>query len=121
MVEESRELQIQRAFEDLRTARIELHEVSETDLKAREALKIRESNLLLSGTITGKNAETRAAEIKNNCTVELAAVEKNRIQKAEAQLRADLANMRVQELQWLIRNEQAEIDWQYFNFSGKSA
>ncbi len=114
--EPTREDQIQRAFEDLRTARIELHEVSEEDLKAREALKIREVELLLSGAILGKNAETRAAELKNGCTMELAAVEAARVKKGEAQLRMDLASMRVQELQWLIRNERAEIDWQSFHF-----
>ncbi|MCK9571221.1 hypothetical protein M0R72_19890 [Candidatus Pacearchaeota archaeon] len=112
----TREEQIQRAFKDLRTARTELHEVSEEDLKAREALKIREAGLMLSGAIIGKNAETRAAELKNGCTMELAAVEAARVKKGEAQLRMDLASMRVQELQWLIRNEQAEIDWQSFRF-----
>lgn len=106
----TREEQIQRAFGDLRTARIELHEVSEEDLAAREALKIREAGLLLSGAIIGKNVETRAAELKNGCTMELAAVEAARVKKGEAQLRADLVSMRVQELQWLVRNDQSIAD-----------
>jgi uncharacterized membrane protein len=106
----TREEQIQSAFEDLRTARIELHEISEEDHKAREALKIREAELLLSGAIVGKNAETRAAELKNGCAMELAAVEAARVKKGEAQLRTDLASMRVQELQWLVRNDQAIAD-----------
>lgn len=106
----TREESICNAFEDLRTARTELHEISEEDLKAREALKIREAMLLLSGAIVGKNAETRAAELKNGCTMELAAVEATRIKKGEAQLRAGLASMRVQELQWQIRNDQAIAD-----------
>jgi hypothetical protein len=123
--EPTREQQIQRAFEDLRIARIELHEISEEDLKAREALKIREANfreanLLLSGAIIGKNAETRAAELKNGCKEELEAVEKMRIKKGEAQLRMDLASMRVQELQWLVRNDQANIDWQSFSVRGEA-
>jgi ribosomal protein L29 len=33
-----------------------------------------------------------------------------RLEKAEAQLRMDLAIMRAQELQWLIRNDQATAD-----------
>ena len=107
---ESRTDLIMRAFDDLRTARIELHEISEEDQKAREALKIREVGMLLSGAIIGKNAETRAAELKNGCTMELAAVEAARVKKGEAQLRMDLASMRVQELQWQIRNDQAIAD-----------
>jgi len=108
--EVTREKQIQRAFEDLRAARIGLHEVSEEELKAREALKIRESDLLLSGAIIGKNAETRAAELKNGCKNELEAVEKMRALKGQVQLGADLASMRVQELQWLVRNDQSIAD-----------
>lgn len=105
--ESTRAEQIQRAFDDLRDTRIELHEVSEADLAAREALKIREAELLLSGAIIGKNAETRAAELKNGCKEELAQVEKMRALKGQVQLRMDLASMRVQELQWLVRNDQA--------------
>jgi len=99
----TREEQIQRAFDDLRTARIELHEVSEKDLAAREALKRREAHLLLSGAIIGKNAETRDAQLKEGCKTELETVEVVRKKKADVQLRAELASMRVQELQWLIR------------------
>lgn len=102
--------EIIRAYDDLRTARIELYEVSEAELAAREALKTRESDLLLSGAIIGKNAETRAAELKNGCKEELAEVERMRALKGHVQLRADLASMRVQELQWLIRSDQAAAD-----------
>jgi hypothetical protein len=108
--EATREEQIQRAFDDLRDARIELHEISEADLVAREALKIREAELLLSGAIIGKNAETRAAELKNGCKEELAEAERMRALKTHAQLRMDLASMRVQELQWIVRNDQATAD-----------
>jgi hypothetical protein len=108
--EEPREVQIKRAFEDLRTARTELHEVSEKDLAARDALKRREANLLLSGAIIGKNAETREAQLKEGCKEELKAVEAMRVKKAEAQLKAELASIRVQELQWHVRNDQAIAD-----------
>ncbi|MFA5409472.1 MAG: hypothetical protein WC343_11930 [Bacilli bacterium] len=107
---ETREDQIKRAYEDLRTARIEMHEVSERDLAARTALKQKEAALLLSGAIIGKNAETRDAQLKEGCKEELEAVEAVRVEKADAQLRQDLASMRVQELQWLIRNDQATAD-----------
>ena len=107
---DSREDQITRAYEDLRTARVEMHEVSEKDLAARAALKQKEAALLLSGAIIGKNAETRDAQLKEGCKGELEAVEAARLEKAEAQLRSDLASMRVQELQWLIRSDQATAD-----------
>lgn len=107
---DSREDQIKRAFEDLRTARVEIHEASEKDLAARTTLKTREAALLLPGAITGKNAETRDAQLKEGCKEELGAVEAARLEKAGAQLRMDLAIMRAQELQWLIRNDQATAD-----------
>jgi len=107
---ESREDQIKRAYEELRTARIEMHEASEKDLAARTTLKQKEAALLLSGAIVGKNAETRDAQLKEGCKGELEAVEAARLEKADAQLRQDLASMRVQELQWLIRNDQAIAD-----------
>ena len=109
-MENTREDQIRRAFEDLRTARVEIHEASEKDLAARTTLKTREAALLLSGAITGKNAETRDAQLKEGCKEELGAVEAARLEKAGAQLRMDLAIMRAQELQWLIRNDQATAD-----------
>jgi hypothetical protein len=107
---DSREDQIKQAYEDLRTARIEMLEVSEKDLAARTTLKQKEAALLLSGAIIGKNAETRDAQLKEGCKGELEAVEAARLEKAEAQLRSDLASMRVQELQWLVRNEQSIAD-----------
>jgi len=110
LMAETREDQIKRAYEDLRTARIEMHEASEKDLAARTTLKQKEAALLLSGAIVGKNAETRDAQLKEGCKEEMGAVEAARLEKAEAQLRMDLASMRVQELQWLIRNDQATAD-----------
>ena len=104
-MENTREDQIRRAFEDLRTARVEMHEASEKDLEARMGLKQKEAALLLSGAIIGKNAETRDAQLMEGCKGELEAVEAVRVEKADAQLRSDLASMRVQELQWLIRSE----------------
>ena len=76
---DSREDQIKRAYEDLRTARIEMHEVSERDLAARTTLKQKEAALLLSGAIVGKNAETRDAQLKEGCKEELEAVGGKRV------------------------------------------
>jgi hypothetical protein len=85
-------------------------EVSEKEIAAKEALKRREAELLLSGAIIGKNAETRDAQLKEGCKMELEAVEAIRKEKAAVQLRQDLASMNVQELQWLVRNDQAIAD-----------
>lgn len=98
------------AYEDLRTARIEMAEITEKEIAAKDALKHREADLLLSGAIIGKNAETRDAQLKEGCKMELEAVEAVRKQKAEVQLRQDIAAMNVQELQWLVRSEQAAAD-----------
>ncbi len=101
--------QIEAAFDDLRTARIELYEIGEEELAAKAALKVREFSLLLSGAIIGKNAETREAQLKEGCKEELAATEATRAKRQRIQLQFDLATMRVQELQWQIRNDQAMI------------
>lgn len=101
---------ISAAYDDLRTARIELAEITEKEIAAKDTLKRREAGLLLSGAIIGKNAETRDAQLKEGCKMELEAVEAVRKEKVAVQLRQDLATMNVQELQWLIRSEQAAAD-----------
>jgi hypothetical protein len=106
----SREGQIVEAFQWLRESHQNLHEISERDLAARTALKRKESELLLSGAIIGKNAETRDAQLKEATKEECQTCEDLRQLKGEAQLRMDLANMKVQELMWLVRNDQAISD-----------
>ena len=102
-----RETEIKAAFAALIAARQALYDGSEKELAAKTALKKREAALLLSGAIIGKNAETRDAQLKEGCKMELEAVEAIRKEKAEVQLRQDLASINVQELQWLVRNDQA--------------
>lgn len=106
--------EIIRAYDDLRTARIELHEVSEAELAAREALKAAESAVLLKYAANpkdlGGNEAARSATIRDLTAKELAEVERMRALKGHVQLRADLASMGVQELQWLIRADQAAAD-----------
>lgn len=91
-----------------------MHEISEADLKAREILKTAESAIRLQYADKpkelGGNEPAREARIRELTATELAAAEKMRALKGQAQLRADLANMRVQELQWLVRNDQATAD-----------
>ena len=102
-----RETEIKAAFAALIAARQALYDGYEKELAAKTALKKREAALLLSGAIIGKNAETRDAQLKEGCKMELEAVEAIRKEKAEVQLRQDLASINVQELQWLVRNDQA--------------
>lgn len=109
-METNRENQITEAFQQLRACHQNLHAISEKDLGARTALKRKESELLLSGAIIGKNAETRDAQLKEATKEECQRCEELRQEKGEAQLQFDLASMRVQELQWLIRNDQAIAD-----------
>jgi type II secretory pathway component PulC len=77
------------------------------ELEAKKILKIRESDLLLSGAIIGKNAETRDAQLAEGCKEERARLEEIQAKKAKAQLQNDLAIMETDELQWQIRNDQA--------------
>jgi hypothetical protein len=93
------------AYNEKKAARTYLHTTSEIELKARTFLKEKETGLLMSGSIIGKNAEARQAELANATKDELLACEKAREQKMEAMLRMDLASMEVDRLQWLIRAE----------------
>ena len=113
---EPREDQIKRAYEDLRTARVEMHEVSERDLVARTTLKQKEAALLLSGAIIGKNAETRDAQLKEGCQAEIVRLEGAETEKRLLQCCFDLANITVNEIQWQIRNDQAIADLSAQNF-----
>lgn len=104
------ESEIKAAFAALMAARQALYEGSEKELTVRAALKKREAALLLSGAIIGKNAETRDAQLKEGCKMEISALEGAEAEKRLLQCRFDLASMAVQELQWLIRNEIIEYD-----------
>lgn len=97
---------IRQAYRGLGSAKIELFQLSERELAAKEALRRKEADLLMSGAIIGKNAEARAAEIRNGSGIELLEMDLAREAKAKAQLAFDLAVMAVDELKLLIRLEE---------------
>jgi hypothetical protein len=97
------------AYDEKKAARLFLHTTSEIELKAKTILKEKETGLLLSGAIIGKNAEARQAELANATKDELMACEKAREQKMEGMLRMELASMEVERLQWLIRADQNDL------------
>lgn len=103
-----KESEIKAAFAALMAARQALCEGSEKELAAKAALKKREAALLLSGAIIGKNAETRDAQLKEACQMEIAALEGAEAEKRLLQCRFDLASMAVQEIEWQIRNDQGQ-------------
>ena len=94
-------------FAALRAAKLALYESSEKAIAAKGALDKKKSNLLASGTIQGKNAETRDAQIARECWLEMAALEVAEAEKRKAAHEADQAALVVSEIQWLIRNDEA--------------
>jgi hypothetical protein len=91
------------AYAELMEARKQLHEVSEIEYRRKAFLKEKETGLLMSGAIIGKNAESRAAELLAATKQEAFDVEVARQEKMVAALRMDLAQMRCEQLKWLIR------------------
>jgi hypothetical protein len=75
---------IQDAFAALMAARQALYDGSEKELAAKAALKKKEASLLLAGSITGKNAETRDAQLKEGCQMEIATLEGAEAEKRHA-------------------------------------
>ncbi len=95
------------AFSALRAAKLELYESSEKAIAAKSALDKKKSDLLAGGTIQGKNAETRDAQLAQECWPEMAALEAAEAEKRRAAHEADQAGLVVSEIQWLIRNDEA--------------
>ena len=100
-------LQIRDAFAALRSAKLALYEASEKAISAKAALDKKRSELLASGTIQGKNAETRDAQLAQECWPEMAALEVAEAEKRKAAHEADQAGLVVSEIQWLVRNDEA--------------
>ena len=99
--------QIRDAFAALRAAKLALYQASEKAISAKAALDKKRSGLLASGTIQGKNAETRDAQLAQECWQEMAALESAEADKRKAAHEADQAGLVVSEIQWLIRNDEA--------------
>jgi len=95
------------AFAALRAAKLALYESSEKAISAKSALDKKKSDLLAGGTIQGKNAETRDAQLAQECWPEMAALEAAESEKRKAAHEADRAALAVSEIQWLIRNDEA--------------
>jgi len=95
------------AFATLRSAKLALYESSEKAISAKSALDKKKSELLATGTIQGKNAETRDAQLAQVCWPEMAALEAAESEKRKAAHEADRAGLVVAEIQWLIRNDEA--------------
>ena len=95
------------AFSALRAAKLALYESSEKAISAKAVLDKKKSELLAAGTIQGKNAETRDAQLAQECWQEMAALESAEADKRKAAHEADQAALDVSEIQWLIRNDEA--------------
>jgi len=98
---------IKDAFAALRAAKLTLYESSEKAISAKAALDKKRSDLLAGGTIQGKNAEIRDAQLAQECWPEMAALEAAEAEKRKAAHEADQASLVVSEIQWLIRNDEA--------------
>ena len=97
--------EIAQAFDQMKANRVSLYHCEEAVLACKTALKRREASLLLSGSIIGKNAETRDAQLKEGCKDEIIALEKAEAEKRATQLSYELSCMTVDSLKWLIRAE----------------
>ena len=104
---QQRSIDMKSAFAALRAAKLALYESSEKAISAKAALDKKRSELLASGTIQGKNAETRDAQLAQECWPEMATLEAAEAEKRKAAHEADQAGLVVTEIQWLIRNDEA--------------
>lgn len=104
---QQRSIDMKSAFSALRAAKLALYESSEKAISAKGSLDKKKSDLLASGTIQGKNAETRDAQLAQVCWQEMAALEVAEAEKRKAAHEADQAGLVVAEIQWLIRNDEA--------------
>jgi len=100
-------LQIREAWARLHRAKLVLYEASEKAISAKAALDKKKSDLLAGGTIQGKNAETRDAQLAQECWPEMTALEAAESEKRKTAHEADQAALVVSEIQWLIRNDEA--------------
>ena len=104
---QQRSIDMKSAFTALRAAKLALYEASEKAISAKAVLDKKKSELLAAGTIQGKNAETRDAQLAQECWQEMAALESAEADKRKAAHEADQAALDVSEIQWLIRNDEA--------------
>jgi hypothetical protein len=58
---------IEQSYNDLMTAKELLHKKTEAEISSKEGLATKKAELLMSGAIIGKNAETRYAQLAEGC------------------------------------------------------
>ena len=100
------------AYDELREARLNLHQISQTELEARNVLKSEETEILVVGTtITGKNEKERDAQLRTATASQRGVVDRSVTEKTNTQLRMDLAQDQIHRLHWLIRADENDIFW----------
>lgn len=95
--------QINAAYEKLTAAHIEVHNTTGGVLDAKEALAARRAELLDSGEIDGKNAETREAQLKTRTEAETRRVAAAEGMAREAELRLRVAGLAVERCKTLLK------------------
>ncbi len=100
--------EITKAYQRQMIKRQVLYDRSEAELKAREILKRKETELMMSGAIIGKNAEARDAQLREATKEEHAALDEAERQKRFAALELELARDAVDMLRDCLRCEELE-------------
>ncbi len=99
-----------KAFEDVRRRRIDLFNAGESELKARDALKAKETEILCSvpAKDLGANEEARRARIRALTSGERISLEQAEAAKRRAQLDYELACNLLDCMKWHIINDAVE-------------
>lgn len=86
---------IEEAYKNLEASKKDLFEANEKEIIAKEVLAIKKAELMMSGCILGKNAESRDAQLSEATKVEYAELKIAEMEKRECALVFDLASNRV--------------------------
>ena len=94
---------INAAYKKLTAAQVEVHNATAGVLEAKEKLSARRAELLETGEIDGKNAETREAQLKTRTEPEAHRVAAAECMAREAELRLRCAGLEVDRCKLLIK------------------
>ena len=94
---------INAAYEKLRAAQIEVFNTGGSVLEAKEKLAARRAELLSSGEIDGKNAETREAQLLTRTEAEAQRLALAEGMAREAELRLRCAGLEVERCKTLLK------------------
>jgi hypothetical protein len=86
---------IEQSYNGLMTAKELLHKKTEAEISSKEILATKKAELLMSGAIIGKNAETRDAQLAEGCKDETNQLRIAETEKREASLKFELASITV--------------------------